>query len=295
MTALAAGSESRAFLRGASLALAAACCWSLAGVIVRNIDLPPVETSFWRSLFMLAAIAPLLLARPGELARAIADGGPTLLLSGGLLATSFVAFIVAISLTTVANVLFVMAAGPLLTALLARLALGEPLHPVTLAAAAAAAAGIALTAIESFRLGEPLGLLLALLVPLAFAANTVLMRRGRNLPTLPGLAAAALLCVLATLPFVRLGALAPQHVGWLLLLGPVQLGLGLFCFTRSLRYLRATQAALIALVEMVLGPLWVWLAHGEHPGPLALAGGAVVLGAVLANGLAEMRRTGRSP
>jgi drug/metabolite transporter (DMT)-like permease len=290
MTALAIRSERSNFLRGAALAIAAAFFWSLAGVIVRHIDLPPVETSFWRGVLMAAAILPLMLARPAELRRAVAAGGWALLLSGALLATTFIAFIIAIGMTTVANVLFVMAVGPFLTALLARIVLGEPLHAFTLGAAGVAAGGIILTVVDSMRLGEPLGLALAILVPLAFAANTVLMRHRRSLPTLPGLAAAALLSVLATLPFVRLGALTSEHVGWLLLLGPIQLAVGLFCFTRALRYLPATQAALIALIEIVLGPLWVWLVHGERPGTLAVVGGAIVLGAVLANGLAEMRR-----
>jgi drug/metabolite transporter (DMT)-like permease len=280
------------FLRGAALALAAAFFWSLAGAVVRQIDLPVIETSFWRSVFMLAAVLPLLLVRPAQLGRELATGGGALLLSGLLLAITFVAFIVAIGMTTVANVLFVMAVGPFITALMARAFLGEPLRATTLAAAALAAGGISLTLVDSVRFGQALGLLLAFLVPVAFAANTVLMRHRRSLPTLPGLAAAALISGLAVLPFVRLGALEMHHIGWLLLLGPVQLALGLFCFTRALRYLPATQAALIALVEMVMGPLWVWLAHGERPGGLALAGGAVVLTAVLLNGVAEMRRSG---
>ena len=141
-----------------------------------------------------------------------------------VLATTFVAFIVALGQTTVANVLIVMAIGPFFTALLARVLLGEPLHPVTLAAAAVAAGGIGLTVIDSMRLGEPLGLLLAALVPLAFAANTVLMRHRRSLPTLPGLAVAALLSALLTLPFVRLQGLSPAHIGWLIWIWIAMLG-----------------------------------------------------------------------
>lgn len=291
MAAVAQPTRGTVFLVGASLALAAAVFWSLAGVIVRRIDLPSVEVSFWRSVFMLLALLPLVLARPRQLARDLATSGWAYLASGSLLAITFVAFIVALGMTTVANVLFMFAAGPFITAILARLAVGEPARPATLIAAVAAFVGILLTLIESLRVGDVAGLLLALIVPVAFSANTVLMRRHRTVRPLPGLAIAALISALMTLPFAQLGALELRHLPWLILLGPMQLALGLYCFTRALRYLPAAQAALIGLLEIVLGPLWVWLAHGEHPGGLALVGGGIAVAAVLGNGIAELRRT----
>jgi len=290
MTALALPGRQAAFLTGAALALTAAVFWSLAGLVVRQIDLPPVETAFWRSVFMALPLLPLVLLRPGALARDVATAGGALMASGVLLAVTFVAFIVALGMTTVANVLFMFAAGPFLTALLARAALGEALRPATLVAAVAAAGGIGLTVIESVQVGHVAGLLLALVIPLAFSANTVLMRRHRTVRPLVALAVAAVVSALATLPFVRLEAIELRHLPWLLLLGPVQLALGLYCFTRALRHLPAAQAALIGLLEIVLGPLWVWLAYGEHPGALGLAGGAIAVAAVLANGIAELRR-----
>ena len=292
MAAIAQPSRNTAFLAGAALALTAALFWSLAGVIVRQIDLPAVEVAFWRSVFMLLALLPLVLAQPRTLTRDLATSGWAYLASGCLLAITFVAFIVALGMTTVANVLFMFAAGPFITAIFARLAMGEPARRATLIAAGVAFGGILLTLIESLRVGDMAGLLLALIVPVAFSANTVLMRRHRTVRPLPGLAIAALISGLMTAPFVHWPALELRHLPWLLLLGPMQLALGLYCFTRALRYLPAAQAALIGLLEIVLGPIWVWLAYGEHPGGLALAGGGIALAAVLANGLAELRRSG---
>lgn len=290
MAAIAQPRRSTAFLVGAALALTAALFWSLAGVIVRQIDLPAVEVSFWRSVFMLLALLPVVLAQPRQLARDLAVDGWAYLASGCLLAVTFVAFIVALGMTTVANVLFMFAAGPFITAIFARLAAGEPARRATLAAAGAAFGGILLTLVDSLRVGDMAGLLVALIVPVAFSANTVLMRRHRTIRPLPGLALAALISALMTLAFVHWDGLELRHLPWLLLLGPMQLALGLYCFTRALRYLPAAQAALIGLLEIVLGPLWVWLAYGEHPGGLALVGGGIAVAAVVANGLAELRR-----
>lgn len=288
-------SRRESFAVGAAFALGAALCWSLAGVIVRGLDLPEIEIAFWRSLFMLAALLPLLWWKRAEARRDAVQSGRVLLASGALLAVTFVAFIVSLGMTTVANVLFLMGVGPFFTALLARVALGEAVRPATLAAMAVAAVGVATTVVDSVRVGDTAGLLVALVVPLAFAANTVLMRRHRAVGPLPALVLAALFSVVATLPFVRLGAIETGHLPRLLMLGPVQLALGLWLFTMALRRLPAAQAALLAIVEMALGPLWVWLVYAETPTPLSLVGGALVLAAVVGNGLAELRREIRPP
>ncbi len=69
----------------------------------------------------------------------------------------------------------------------------------------------------------------------------------------------------------------------LALMGSVQLGTGCLLMVAASRSLTATELGLLALLEPILGPIWVWVLLGENPGRLALAGGAVVLGAVIAN------------
>lgn len=279
---------------GIALALAAAGCWSLAGVIVRGLDLAAIDISFWRSAFMAAVLLPLVLWR-GRLVRQDLTRNPaTLLGSGALLAITFVTYILALGLTTVANVAFVLATSPFLTALIALLWIGERIPRSTLMAMIVAGGGLALTVVDSVQLGSFAGLAVALLTPLTFALNAVTLRRRRLAEPLAGLLLAAILSALATLPFIDIGTLGPRHVAPLLVLGPVQLALGLFFFTRALRYLPAAQATLIANIEMVLNPLWVWLVHGERPSTLALAGGALVLGAVLADGIVQLR-SARAP
>ncbi len=279
-----------AFLRGASFAAGAAVCWSMAGVVVRHLDLKDVDVSFWRSVFMFLALLPVLLWQRRALMTDLALGWRSMVFSGFLLAVTFVAFIVALGLTSVANVMVVLAANPFITALFARLGLGEKIAPFTLAAMGLAAAGLILTVVDSVQLGQAAGMLLALLVPTAFSLNSMYMRRNRTLSQLPTLAFAALFSGLLVLPFADFTALAARHLPWLLLLGPVQLLLGLWLFSRALRHVTAAQAALIGVIEMVLAPFWVWLAHGEAPAALTMLGGAIVIGAVVANGLVQMRQ-----
>lgn len=278
-----------AFVRGAAFAAAAAVCWSMAAVIVRHLDLKDVEVSFWRSIFMLLALLPALVWQRRALALDLAVHWRGMVLSGFLLAVTFVSFIVALGLTSVANIMVVLAANPFITAFFAWVLLKERIAPVTLAAMAVAAGGLVLTVVDSVQLGQAAGMLLALLVPTAFALNTIFMRRARTASQLPTIAFAAVFSALMVLPFADPAALQVRHLPWLLLLGPLQLLMGLWLFSRALRHIGAAQAALIGVIEMVLAPFWVWLAHGEAPTALTLAGGAIVIGAVVANGLFQLR------
>ncbi len=290
VAAVAEASAPGAFARGAAFAVGAAVCWSMAAVVVRHLDLRDVEVSFWRSTFMFLALLPALVWQRRALAVDLALHWRGMLLSGFLLAVTFVSFIVALGLTSVANIMVVLAANPFITAFFAWVVLKERIAPLTLAAMAVAAGGLVLTVVDSVQLGQTAGMLLALLVPTAFALNTIFMRRARTASQLPTLAFAAVFSALMVLPFADPGAVEGRHLPFLLLLGPLQLLLGLWLFSRALRHIGAAQAALIGVVEMVLAPFWVWLAHGEAPTALTLIGGSVVIGAVVANGLVQLRR-----
>ena len=123
---------------GVFYAVAAAGFFSTAGVIVRRIDLPAWDVSFWRSVLLIAAIAPLLVWQRRAMWQDVRNAGATLLYSALALSGSFVAFILALGLAPVANVLIVFGATPFITALLARATLAEPLHRHTFFAMAAA-------------------------------------------------------------------------------------------------------------------------------------------------------------
>jgi len=276
---------------GVACAVSAAALFSTAGVIVRRVDLPAWDVSFWRSALLLLAIVPLLLVQRRATWIDMRNAGGALLASAAALAGSMVAFILALGLAPVANVLIMFGATPFITALLARLFLAEPLHRHTLLAMIAAAAGIGLSVAGSLKAGAAAGMALAAVVVLCISANYVIVRRHRTVGMTPSLALAGILAALVSLPFAHPSTLTTEQLPWLLALGPGQLAGGLLLYMAALKRIPAGRAALLGLLELVLGPIWVWLVDGERPGPLTLLGGAIVIGSAAANVWLDSRRS----
>ncbi len=299
--------------RAVALMVLVTLLWSIAGVVTRQLDsAAPFEVSFWRSAFNALALLLLLawLRGPRELARALRQGGPALWLSALCWCVMFTAFMVALTLTTVANVLVTMALTPLLTAIAARVALGHRLAARTWAAIVAAGAGIAwMYARDIGGAGgtHALGVAVALALPVAAAVNWTLLQALRQreresgaAPVRPppdmlaavllGAVLAALLALPLSLPF----AATPSDIGWLALLGVVQLAIPCVLAVLAARVLSAPEISLLALLEVIFGVAWAWLGAGETPSPAALTGGSVVLLALLLHELVALRRT-RAP
>jgi len=275
---------SRERLRGAALVCAAALCWSLGGLFVRLIGnhLDGWTIAFWRSAFMVLAVGAWVAAANGlrtiAVYRVMGWAG---VLSGLLLAISFVAFILAITRTSVANAVVLQSAAPLAAAALSRVCLGERLSPTTLVAILVAVAGVALMFAGALGGGDLLGNTLALGVAIAFGANIVVVRAARGIDLVPATVLAGLFALAATLPFASWDAPSAVDFSLLAAMGIVQLGLGLFLFMRGAPQLTAAQVGLLTLLEVILAPIWVWLAFGEVPSLLSLIGGGVVLAALL--------------
>jgi drug/metabolite transporter (DMT)-like permease len=204
------------------------------------------------------------------------------------IATASASFIVALNHTTVAHVLFIQAIAPVLAALLAWIALREPVGARTAVAMAVALAGVAIM-VGGPGGGSLLGDGLSLLMALAFAVSIVISRHRRDVSMLPATCLAQLFLVLAFLPFSSVGGMPGDDVIALAALGAGQIGLGLAFLTVGARLIPAAQVALITLLEVVLGPLWVWLAVDEQPSTATLVGGAVVVIAVVIQTLGTPR------
>ena len=291
--------------KAVALMILVALLWSIAGVVTRHLDsAASFELTFWRSAFNALALAIGLTWLRG--ARLWADllRAPAVLWWSGLCwSVMYTAFMVAITLTTVAAVLVTMAIGPLLTALLARVVLQHRLPARTWTAIAVAGVGIAwMFGDKALQGGAQLGgVLVALAVPLAAAINWTLLQQVGHAKRRPGEAApdmlpavliGALISALLTLPLAWPLSASLHDVSWLAFLGVFQLAIPCLLVVRLTRVLPGPEIALIGLLEVLFGVTWTWLGAGETPTTATLAGGALVLGALVAN---EALALARSP
>ena len=284
--------------RAVLVMVAVTLMWSIAGVVSRQLEAArSFEVTFWRSSFNALGLVVLLawLRGPAPLMRSLREGGRTLWLSGLCWSVMFTAFMVAITLTTVANVLVTMAMAPLLTALIARLVLGHRLPTRTWGAIVVAGAGIAWMYAGEVRGADAqqvLGTLVAAAVPLASAINWSLIQANRDARAdmLPAVLIGAALSALITWPLSLPFAASTHDLGLLALLGVVQLAIPCLMAVACARVLSAPEIALLALLEVIFGVAWAWLGAGEAPSSSVLVGGALVLGALAANEAVALRR-----
>lgn len=286
--------DPRAHRRAIGLMIIAPTLWSIAGVVTRHLEFAGRwEVSFWRSLFAAAfVLAALLITRGRGAFTAVRASGGYGLLSGAMWAIMFTAFMLALMTTTTANTLIVNSLSPLFTALLAFAVLREPIAPRTWAAIALALAGILWMFGSRFAFGESrhlTGMLIALAVPVAAAVNMVTLKyAGRSVDFVPAVLLGAIISAVLTLPLALPFRANAHDLALLALLGCLQLGLPCMLMVRASRHLSAPEIALLALLEVVLGPLWAWLGAGEAPALATLTGGALVIGALLLNEVAAL-------
>lgn len=274
--------------------------WSMAGVVSRWLQMAQgVEVTFWRSAFTALSLAVALTGLRGvALWRGLRHSSKAVWLSGVCWATMFTAFMLALMLTRVANVLVTMAIGPLVTALFARVFLHHRLPTRTWAAIAVAGIGIGWMfghEVQAADAGSLLGMAVALAVPLAAAINFTVLQHishgevaGESQDMLPAVLIGALLSALVTLPLAWPLRSSGHDLVLLAGLGVFQLALPCLLVIGVTRVLPAPEIALLGLLEVVFGVLWAWLGAGEAPGSAALTGGALVLGALIGNELVAL-------
>jgi len=268
--------------------------WSIAGVVTRHLETAQsFEVTFWRSFFTGLSLAVYYAFAHGrDTPKLLVAGGKPLWVSGLMWGVMFTCFMVAITLTTVANVLITMSVAPLLTALLARFMLGHRVATRTWVAIIVAGAGIAWmygnsVSAEGTHL---LGTLVALGVPLAAAINwNTLQRSGRSVDLVPALLIGAIVSSAVTLPLALPFHASAHDISLLALLGVFQLAIPCTLAVRLSRSLAAPEIALLALLEIIFGIAWAWIGANEQPAPQVLAGGTLVLGTLALNEAWGMR------
>jgi len=305
---------SRTSGRGALLVVAAATLWSTGGVGVKVAVAEPLVIAGLRSVFALAFMAVVLavfLRRSGGGASVVVTllRRPLVWAAAASYALMVVCFVLAARRTTAANAIFIQYTGPVYVALLGGPMLGERVSRRDLVVVAACLVGMGLTFGGELGGGRAAGNALAVVSSFGFAGLPLLLRLDQkrllanedaaaarvagHAPLVAmslGNAIAAAVALPAMLAHPVSGETAPRTYLVLVALGVLQIGLPYVLYASAVRKLRALESSLLATIEPVLSPVWVVLATGERPSPLAIAGGAIIVLAVAAQGISAPRR-----
>lgn len=266
------------------LLLVAALCWSLGGVLLKSVAWPPLAVAggrgFIAAVFLLAVGGRSLRFTwsPLQLGTAVAYAGCTVL------------FAAANKLTTAANAILLQYTAPVWVALFGAWLLGERATRADWLTIVVVFAGMGIFLYDGLRLHDLAGIVVSIASGVCFAAMIVLLRRQKEGSPIESVILGNALGFLVGLPWIwDAPRLAPGGMVALLLLGTVQLGVAYLLYVRAIKHVTALEAVLIPVVEPILNPIWVMLVIGEKPTGLALAGGALVVGAVTWRALASIR------
>jgi drug/metabolite transporter (DMT)-like permease len=265
--------------RGQLFVALAAVAWSTAGVLQRELTVDTATQLAGRALFAFVFIGGYVVSR-GRVVHAFRSMGWAGLGVAVCTAIASGTFIVALNHANVANVLFMQALSPIAAALLAWLALGESITRRAGVAMGIAVLGVGLM-VGGAGSGGAVGIGASFVMMLSFAVALVITRHRREVSMAPAICLSQVIVVLAAAPFADPSSITRRDLGLLALLGVGQMGLGLIFLVIGARLIPAAEVALITLLEVVLGPLWVWISIDEKPAPTALLGGLVVILAVL--------------
>jgi drug/metabolite transporter (DMT)-like permease len=267
--------------RGQLFVALAAVAWSTAGVLQRELTVDTATQLAGRAVFACIFVGGFVaVANRGRTVEAFRSMGAAGLAVAACTAIASGSFIVALNHANVANVLFLQALSPIAAALLAWVALGESITRRAFLAMAIALLGVGLM-VGGAGSGGVIGVGASLLMTLAFAVGLVITRHRREVSMAPAICLSQVLVVLGAAPFADPASITRRDLGLLVLLGVGQMGLGLIFLVIGARLIPAAEVALITLLEVVLGPLWVWISISERPAPTTIVGGFVVIFAVL--------------
>jgi drug/metabolite transporter (DMT)-like permease len=284
--------------RGVAMVAGAAIVWSTGGLIVRHVDADAWTIVFWRGAFAAFTLLLYMAIRDGRnmvaLFRGLGIGGLGVAVCFGTASTSFV---VALQHTSVATILFLQSASPLIAGVLAWLWLGERMTWIKALAMLLALVGVGITVSgsEQDANGDLLGIVLSVVIMIAFALATVLVRRFSHVRMTPATCLSAFWLIGIGGTLGHPASVDGTEIVLLFLFGACQLGIGFILFTTGARLIPAGEAILLSLLESILAPIWVWVwpTLHEYPGDRALIGGALVIAAVIWNTVSEMGQAKR--
>jgi drug/metabolite transporter (DMT)-like permease len=276
--------------RAVALMVLVALLWSTAGVVTRHLESArSFEVTFWRSFFTVLSLLVILPMVKGRgVFKQMLKAGPALWLSGLCWSVMFTAYMVALTMTTVANVLVTLALAPLFTALMARIFTGHRIAAYTWWAIGLAGVGIVwMYGGQTDLSAQSAGTLVALLVPVAAACNWTVVQhsqtQGHKVDLVPAVLVGAVLSSLAALPLAWPLTATAHDVGFLSLLGLLQLAIPCVLSVWCASVLKAPEMTLLAMLEVIFGTLLAWAGANEVPSNDVLYGGSLVISALVIN------------
>ncbi len=284
------------------LVLAAAVLWSTGGLGVKLLGGCEARTiAGTRALFaaLVMGIALLSTAPPARIVAAL--GRPRVWGAAVAYAVMVVCFVIAAKLTTAANAILLQYTAPIYVALVSPLLLGEKVGPRDAVAVLVTFVGMVLFFLGDLSLDGKIGNGIAILSSFGFAGLPIFLRLDdrdraqKNLPEEPAtpLVAMTLGNLLAALVCAPRLVAAPPATGveWAVIaaLGSLQIGLPYLLYARAVRVLPALESSLLASIEPILSPVWVFLLAHERPGRSAIVGGALIVCAVTFQAVAKGR------
>jgi drug/metabolite transporter (DMT)-like permease len=269
--------------------VSAAVVWSTAGVLQREVEAGPATQVADRAVFAGLAILIAIVAMEGRGTVAAFTGmGRWGLAAVVPWAFASSLFILSLNYTTVANVLFWQATAPMLAALLAWLFLSEGIALRTWIAMGLAGVGVVLMVGGGIE-GGTVAAVIPFVMTVAFAIVIVLSRRRSDISLAPAAFLSQVLVVVCLGPFAHMGSASRTDWIWLALLGAI-VASGIVLMTIAAQRIPASEIALITLLQIVLGPLLVWIAYREQPPAGTLLGGVVIMAAVVVQAVGDVRR-----
>ena len=205
------------------------------------------------------------------------------------LGTGFVAYVFALLYNTVANALFIFSCAPFIAGFLGWILLGERVATRTWFAIGVAMVGLAVMVVSELTVSHYLGKLLALWIPISYAASIIAVRRSKRDNMLVALCLAGIVAGGLSAIFVTDYVLTSRDLIISLYLGVFQVGVGFTLVVLGSRYVPAAQVGLLALVEPILAPVWAWMGVGEVPGTATIVGGTIIFLAIFSDGILNIK------
>ena len=277
---------------GYMLLLFGAFCLSWGGYIVRSFQ----DASVWQILlirslfFMIALVIFLISTYKKNTLKIFKDAGYPALIGGLVMSLSFVAYVYSMTVTSVANVVFIISTQTMFLAIFGYIFLKEKVSLICFISIILAMTGISIMVSDSISSGSLLGNIVALAIPINFSILVMIIRKYKNLDMVPAIFYSGVFSIIYGLFLSETFSFSSSDIFLGFLLGVPQLAFGFICITIGSRTTPSTTVGLLMLTETLFAPLWVWMFLNEIPPTSVFIGGAIIILAIVIKSLDKSRK-----